>query len=111
MQSKTAALFSPGKVLISTPAIDASERNRRKPREFLGRHVRGDWGWKQPGVNSADGWCMSKYKLRDRGELWIITADDHLTTVIMVPGQMDRDGNFNGETQPLEEYESELQSR
>jgi hypothetical protein len=62
--------------------------------------IAGDWAW-----------CMSKYYLDDTDELWIITNDDHSTTVMMVPGEIDNECNFKGEAGLLEEYESELQSR
>jgi hypothetical protein len=97
MRTKTVppgkVLFSPGKVLISTPAIEACERNRRLPREFLDRHIRGDWGeaCNMPAANcGGQAWCMSKYWLSDQDDqLWIITSDDHSTTVMMVPGEID----------------------
>jgi len=80
MTTTTTPKFSCG-VLLSTPgALEAFERNRQAPFEFLQRHVAGDYGDlcqedrhanEQAIIDGSR--LLSAYRLKDRTKIWIIT--------------------------------------
>ena len=90
-------LFGMGRLLATPAALQAMEGSGQSPAEFLGRHVRGDWG----AVSEGDGLLnddavkdgtriLSAYVTNNGTKIWIITeatGDDgkRVATTILLP--------------------------
>lgn len=89
--------FPLGQVLVTPGAIEALEKAKQMPTEFLNRHHRGDWGdicSDDANLNEealVDGSrLMSAYRTSTGEKIWIITeaADDtghRIATTILLP--------------------------
>ena len=90
-------LFGMGRLLGTPAALQAMEESGQSPAEFLGRHVRGDWG----AVSEGDGLLnddavkdgtriLSAYVTNNGTKIWIMTeatGDDgkRAATTILLP--------------------------
>jgi len=84
--------FPLGRVLATPGALEALERTKQQPQEFLDRHASGDWGE----VDSHDAAenelslqrgfrLLSSYTTRSGDKLWIITEADRSATTLLLP--------------------------
>ncbi len=85
-------LFEPGKVMATPGALAALERANQEPREFLDRHVAGDWGEVpqedkiENEVSLLHGYrLLSAYRTKMGERLWILTEADRSLTTILLP--------------------------
>mgnify|MGYP003679283559 CR=1 FL=1 len=80
MNTETKPKFKLGQIVATPGALEAFERNNTSGREYLKRHVNGDWGM----VCDEDGHLndmaiedgsriLSAYHLPDETKIWIIT--------------------------------------
>jgi hypothetical protein len=86
------AKFPLGQVVATPGALEALERTRQSPIEFLARHVGGDWGvvdefdTKQNEYALEHGLrLLSAYDLRDGTRIWIITEADRSSSTLLLP--------------------------
>ena len=88
------ALFALGRVVATPGALAALQKAEQEPREFLDRHVNGDWG----DVPEADkqenelalqhGFrTFSAYTTSAGDRIWIITEADRSATMISLPDE------------------------
>ena len=84
--------FPLGRVLATPGALEALEKAKQQPQEFLDRHTSGDWGE----VDSHDAAeselslqrgfrLLSSYTTRSGDKLWIITEADRSATTLLLP--------------------------
>jgi hypothetical protein len=84
--------FPLGRVLATPGALQALEKARQQPQEFLDRHTKGDWG----DVDSHDAAenelslqrgfrLLSSYTTGSGDKLWIITEADRSATTLLLP--------------------------
>lgn len=81
-----------GQVVVTPGCLELLTRNNQSPSDFLGRHVRGDWGTvcaddaqaNQDALHHADR-LLSIYKLRDDSTIWVITEADRSATTLLRP--------------------------
>jgi len=85
-------LFEPGQVMATPGALAALERAKQEPREFLDRHVAGDWGEVpqedkvENEVSVLNGYrVLSAYRTKLGERLWILTEADRSLTTILLP--------------------------
>ena len=85
-------LFEPGRVMATPGALAALERANQEPREFLDRHVAGDWGEVpqedkvENEVSILNGYrVLSAYRTKLGERLWILTEADRTSTTILLP--------------------------
>jgi hypothetical protein len=100
MNTKTKPKFKLGQIVATPGAFESFERNNTSGREYLGRHLKGDWGV----VSDEDGYLndmavedgsriLSVYVLPDETKIWIITEaevdDQHNreVTTFLLPGE------------------------
>lgn len=84
-------LFRTGTIVITPGAAHLLEQHNKGPKEFLDRHVTGDWGRvegedllsNKAGVKDK-GMLMSVYPIK-QDELWIITDHGHGATTLLLP--------------------------
>tara|TARA_R110001592_G_scaffold192463_1_gene439229 strand:- start:558 stop:863 length:306 start_codon:yes stop_codon:yes gene_type:complete len=80
MKTETKPKFKLGQIVATPGALEAFERNNTSGREYLGRHLTGDWGV----ISDEDGYLndmaikdgsriLSSYLLPDETKIWIIT--------------------------------------
>ena len=88
----TSPKFELGTVVATPGALEALEKNRQTPAEFLSRHARGDWGSvckEDAELNNQaliDGSrLLSSYSLKDGTKLWIITEADRSSSTLLLP--------------------------
>ena len=81
-----------GQVVVTPGALQALEEAGQSPREFLRRHVVGDWGelGEEDRVENefsvAKGFrILSSYTLSTGEKLWIITEADRSATTLLLP--------------------------
>ena len=83
-------LFPLGRVVATPGVLEAFERSGERPPDFIGRHMRGDWG----DVCAEDGLLndqavtdgtriLSAYRLRTGVRIWVIT--ERLVTTLLLP--------------------------
>ena len=84
--------FPLGQVVATPGALQALQDTGRQPKEFLDRHVRGDWGdldESDRGENDASvttGFrILSAYKLGNGTKIWVITEADRSSTCVLLP--------------------------
>ena len=80
MMTMNNPLFHPGYVLATSGALEILQRNQCSGREFLERHLGGDWGavptedWEANDEALKSGArLMSAYELPDGSKLWVVT--------------------------------------
>lgn len=85
-------LFEPGQLMATPGALAALERAHQDPREFLDRHVAGDWGEVpqedkvENEVSLLQGYrLLSAYRTKMGERLWILTEADRSLTTILLP--------------------------
>lgn len=81
-----------GQVVATPGALAAFETSGQTPKEFLARHVQGDWGdvdgedQKANDDALVDGSrVLSSYRLRNGVKIWIITEADRSSTCCLLP--------------------------
>jgi hypothetical protein len=86
--------FSLGRTVATPGAIDAFEQAKQDPREFLARHVAGDWGDLDDEDRSANDHAvkagdriLSAYHLKTGMKIWIITEWDRSVTTLLLPSE------------------------
>lgn len=90
--------FCLGQILITPGAIQALQDAGQTPREFLLRHVSGDWGDICPedkelndaaiaeeGNPDAQSRVLSAYTTKRGEQIWIISEWDRSATTILLP--------------------------
>lgn len=92
---QSAPLFPMGQI-VATPAVaDHFAAHGVSPLEYLGRHVRGDWGDVPPEDAAANvasiergTRILSSYKVASDSEsVWIITEADRSSTTLLFPSE------------------------
>jgi len=84
--------FELGRVVATPGALSALQKAEQEPREFLDRHVNGDWGEvpeadKQENELSVEqGFrILSAYTTSAGDRLWVLTEADRSATIILLP--------------------------
>lgn len=92
MTTKTQPLFSLGQCVATPGALEALEKAGQTPFEFLGRHLRGDWGEvpaedrEENELSLREGFrLLSAYRTRVGIRLWVITEADRSSTTVLLP--------------------------
>ena len=85
-------LFPPGQTVMTAGALDALARAEQHPGDFLGRHLRGDWGELCEEDRNANQTAlkeglrlMSSYRTSTGQRIWIITEADRSVTTLLLP--------------------------
>ena len=85
-------LFVLGHVVATPGALAALEAADELPPDYLGRHVRGDWGEipdedkKENELSLREGLrILSAYDTRLGVRLWVITEADRSSTCVLLP--------------------------
>jgi hypothetical protein len=85
-------LFELGKVVATPGALAVLERAFQGPREFIDRHVAGDWGEVseedrvENEVSLLNGYrLLSAYRTRMGETLWVLSEGDRSITTILLP--------------------------
>jgi hypothetical protein len=88
----TMPFLSVGQVLSTPGAIATFLRNAEQPRDYLRRHVSGDWGELSAEDKAENEYSlrngfriMSVYRLRDGTKIWVITEADRSATTFLLP--------------------------
>ena len=81
-----------GEVVATPGALTALAEADQGPREFLDRHLSGDWGevssedWTLNDQSLREGSrVLSNYTLKTGVSIWIITEGDRSVTTILLP--------------------------
>ena len=87
-------LFPLGQTVITPGAIEALEKSKQHPGDFLSRHLRGDWGELCEEDRAANQEAlteklrlMSVYRTTKQEKLWIITEADRSVTTLLLPSE------------------------
>lgn len=90
----SAILFELGEVVLTPGAQDALEEAGQSAREFLLRHVKGDWSeMQQTDIDqnviavSNNGMIFSTFKLLNDTEINVKTDAGHQVTTLYLPGE------------------------
>lgn len=90
-----AARFTIGWMVITPRALVALVESQEDPRDFVNRHLKGDWGDVGP-----DGWAeneyavrhgerlVSAYQTRHGRKLYVVTEANRYSTTVLVPGEL-----------------------
>lgn len=85
-------LFTLGRVLAAPGALAVFVDAKQSPREFILRHVTGDWGELDPDDVLANRHAVElglrillAYRTSDGVKMWIITEADRLATALLLP--------------------------
>ena len=85
-------MFHPGRVVATPEAFRTIRRSSKDLRDFLTRHLNGDWGevseWVKEANNQAlcDGGSLrSMYYTPGGDAIWVITEADHSLTTLLCP--------------------------
>lgn len=91
-KTAAAAKFFPGQILMTPGALDAFKTADDFPRNYLVRHLSGDWGEMSEGDKRENDFSVengfrvfSAYHLKDGEKIWIITEADRSATTILLP--------------------------
>ncbi|WP_297185545.1 hypothetical protein [uncultured Porticoccus sp.] len=84
--------FNPGQVVMTQGVNDVVQRGVINPRQYLLRHLRGDWGdlceedraTNEAALKHGDR-LMSSYPITATLKLWIITECDRSVTTLLLP--------------------------
>ncbi len=88
--------FDLGRVCATPGAMRAIEQTGQIPKEFLERHLGGDWGELDPhdsrindaALESGEDRIFSAYLLGDGvSKIWVITERDRSSTTILTPDE------------------------
>src|SRR5262249_24759264 len=86
------ALFTLGQVVATPGALRALQHAAQEPREFLDRHVHGDWGDISEGDKRENGDAVqhgfrifSAYTTSAGERIWVITEPDRSATTFLLP--------------------------
>jgi hypothetical protein len=86
-------LFPLGKLVATPGALEVLAASNQTPTDFLGRHVRGDWGDLSAGDRQINDEAItegsrifSAYRTATGAKIWIITEADRSVTTILLPG-------------------------
>lgn len=84
--------FSLGRIVATPGAIEALEAAGQIPWDFLGRHLKGDWGEldeEDKAENEASlkrgSRLLSAYHTKNGRKLWVITEADRSVTTLLLP--------------------------
>ncbi len=84
--------FSLGKIAATPGALQALEEAQQRPKEFLSRHQRGDWGELDPQDRQENEFSLqhgfrllSAYRTNKGVQLWVITEADRSVTTLLLP--------------------------
>jgi hypothetical protein len=90
----TRARFELGRLMATSGALEAIERNTADALALLARHVRGDWGAlddddkAENELSVKQGFrILSAYHLADGTKLWVITEADRSVTTLLLPDE------------------------
>lgn len=85
-------LFPLGRVVATPGAIEAFENAGERPSDYIGRHMRGDWGdvspedWLSNDRAVVEGYrILSAYRLSTGVRIWVITEADRSATTLLLP--------------------------
>ncbi len=88
------ALFPLGQVVATPGALAVLQKAEQEPREFLDRHVNGDWGEvsdeakRENALSVKQGFrILSAYTTSAGEKIWIITEADRSVTTILLPSE------------------------
>jgi hypothetical protein len=88
------ALFQPGRILATPAALRAMQEAVAQPRDYLQRHLSGNWGVvNNEGRHANDRAVregkriLSVYRLNDGTKIWITTEADRSATIILLPSE------------------------
>ena len=97
--ASTSPHFLPGQVVATPGALAALGENATDCAEYLGRHLRGDWGDlceddKRANVEALKEGLrlLSAYRLGDGTRIWIITEADRSVTAVLLPEEYKKGG-------------------
>lgn len=85
-------LFNPGRVVATPGALDLIERFNINYRDYLDRHLAGDWGDMCDEDKAANDKAIgegtrifSAYQVTEEDRLWVITEADRSGTTFLLP--------------------------
>ena len=88
------ALFALGQVVVTPGALRALQKAEQEPREFLGRHINGDWGAVSEDDKRENEYSvqhgfriLSAYTTSAGDRIRIMTEADRSTTTILLPDE------------------------
>ena len=91
-QTNQQPLFSLGQLVATPGALAALEKAGQGPRDFLSRHVHGDWGdlceedRRENQFSLERGFrLLSSYRTLSGSQLYVITEADRTSTTILLP--------------------------
>ena len=92
MQEPERPLFPLGRVVATVGALAILVDAGQNPREFIRRHVCGDWGELDSEDKEANREALehglrifSAYRASDGTKIWVITEADRLATTVLLP--------------------------
>lgn len=84
--------FEPGVVVATPAALELLGRYGKSPKEYLERHLAGDWGDLDPHDRRENEKALrtgarlfSAYAISPLNTLWIITEADRSSTCLLLP--------------------------
>ena len=84
--------FSLGQVVATPGVLSALQEANQTPREFIVRHIVGDWGdldmedYIENQLSLERGYRLfSAYKLKTGVKIWVITEADRSATTLLLP--------------------------
>ena len=84
--------FPPGRVVATPAALELLGRYGKTPREYLDRHLAGDWGdldahdyRENERALKTGARLFSAYAVSPLNRLWIITEADRSSTCLLLP--------------------------
>lgn len=90
--SEPKPLFSLGRLVGTSGALNALTNAEQNPFDLLVRHVTGDWGdleeedKKENELSVREGYrILSAYELETGAKVWVITEADRSSTTILLP--------------------------
>ena len=88
------ALFALGRIVATPGALTALQKAEQEPREFLERHINGDWGEvpeedkQENQLSLQHGFrILSAYTTSAGDQIWVITEADRSATTILLPSE------------------------
>lgn len=94
MVTQSKPLFNLGQIVATPGALESIEKAEQAASDFLGRHIRGDWGdvCKEDAEANQESLkdgsrLLSSYRTKLNVKLWIITEADRSSTCILLPSE------------------------
>ena len=88
------ALFALGQVVATPGALTALQKAEQEPREFLDRHINGDWGTVSEDDKRENEYSvqhgfriLSAYTTSAGDRIWVVTEADRSATIISLPDE------------------------